>query len=54
MSVTDSAPWQNGGAAAVQDRRDVRVPPHNLVAEESLLGAMLLSRDAIADVPGDG
>ena len=49
MSVTDSAPWQNGGAA-VQDRRDLRVPPHNLVAEESLLGAMLLSRDAIADV----
>ena len=32
------------------ERRDVRVPPHNLVAEESLLGAMLLSRDAIADV----
>ena len=28
----------------------MRVPPHNLVAEESLLGAMLLSRDAIADV----
>ena len=26
-----------------------RVPPHNLDAEESLLGAMLLSRDAIAD-----
>jgi replicative DNA helicase len=26
-----------------------RVPPHNLQAEESLLGAMLLSRDAIAD-----
>ena len=25
-----------------------RVPPHNLVAEESLLGAMLLSREAIA------
>ena len=50
MSVTDSAQWQNGGAAAVQDRRDLRVPPHNLVAEESLLGAMLLSRDAIADV----
>ncbi len=25
-----------------------RVPPHNLEAEESLLGAMLLSRDAIA------
>jgi replicative DNA helicase len=30
-------------------RRDVgRVPPHNLDAEESLLGAMLLSRDAIS------
>jgi replicative DNA helicase len=26
----------------------VRVPPHNLDAEESLLGAMLLSKDAIA------
>ena len=26
-----------------------RVPPHNLQAEESLLGAMLLSRDSIAD-----
>src|SRR5579859_4446274 len=25
-----------------------RVPPHNLDAEQSLLGAMLLSRDAIA------
>ena len=29
--------------------RASRVPPHNLEAEESLLGAMLLSRDAIAD-----
>ncbi len=29
--------------------RTHRVPPHNLEAEESLLGAMLLSRDAIAD-----
>src|SRR3954469_23953009 len=28
-------------------RPDGRVPPHNLDAEESLLGAMLLSRDAI-------
>jgi replicative DNA helicase len=27
---------------------EMRVPPHNLQAEESLLGAMLLSRDAIA------
>ncbi len=29
--------------------RDLRVPPHNLEAEESLLGAMLLSSSAIAD-----
>lgn len=27
-----------------------RVPPHNLRAEESVLGAMLLSREAIAEV----
>jgi replicative DNA helicase len=27
-----------------------RVPPHNLAAEESLLGAMLLSRDAVSTV----
>ena len=26
-----------------------RVPPHNISAEESLLGAMLLTKDAIAD-----
>src|SRR5438552_4212670 len=28
-------------------RADARVPPHNLDAEESLLGAMLLNKDAI-------
>jgi replicative DNA helicase len=34
------------------DHRPVgsRVPPHNLAAEESLLGAMLLSRDAVSTV----
>ncbi len=30
--------------------RTARVPPHNLRAEESVLGAMLLSREAIAEV----
>ncbi len=50
MSVADSATWPGGGTSTAAERRDVRVPPHNLVAEESLLGAMLLSRDAIADV----
>src|SRR3954453_23562551 len=29
-------------------QRMARVPPHNLQAEESLLGAMLLSKDSIA------
>ncbi len=31
-------------------RGDGRVPPHNLNAEESLLGALLLSRDALGNV----
>ncbi len=32
----------------VRQRSGGRIPPHNLEAEESLLGAMLLSKDAIA------
>ena len=39
-----------GAAAAPARGRSQRVPPHNLVAEEALLGALLLSRDATADV----
>jgi replicative DNA helicase len=31
-------------------RNDNRVPPHNLDAEESLLGALLLSRDVVGNV----
>jgi replicative DNA helicase len=31
-------------------RPDQRIPPHNLEAEESLLGALLLSRDAVGTV----
>ncbi|MFH1736531.1 MAG: DnaB-like helicase N-terminal domain-containing protein, partial [Actinomycetota bacterium] len=34
---------------AVKQTTLERVPPHNLEAEESLLGAMLLSKDAIAE-----
>jgi replicative DNA helicase len=34
--------------AVVSPTSATRVPPHNLEAEESVLGAMLLSRDAIA------
>jgi replicative DNA helicase len=33
---------------AAEQRRNGRVPPHNIEAEESFLGAMLLSKDAIA------
>jgi replicative DNA helicase len=35
-------------AARVSPRASGRIPPHNLDAEESLLGAMLLSREAVA------
>ena len=30
-------------------RRPSRVPPHNIAAEESVLGAMLLTKEAVAD-----
>ena len=48
QAFDDSRPRQlitprTGGASTTG-----RVPPHNLEAEESVLGAMLLSRDAIA------
>ncbi len=38
-----------GPRPAPTSRSASRVPPHNIAAEESLLGAMLLSKDAIAD-----
>ena len=45
--------WGRTGRSARNETtrpvRADRVPPHNLSAEESLLGAMLLSKDAIAD-----
>jgi replicative DNA helicase len=46
MSFTDERPSQRS-TGRLQDGSG-RVPPHNLQAEESLLGAMLLSKDAIA------
>ena len=42
----DSTRGQSGSVPA----RGGRVPPHNLQAEESVLGALLLSRDAIGVV----
>lgn len=41
MKTNNTASRQNGRTS------DGRVPPHNLQAEESLIGAMLLSKDAI-------
>jgi len=47
---------EEGGGFMVRASEDVRrlrpdrVPPHNLEAEESVLGAMMLSAEAIADV----
>jgi replicative DNA helicase len=50
MSMTEwdvaSEPWD---APEQQGRRE-RTPPHNLLAEQSALGGMLLSPDAVADV----
>jgi len=43
--------FRDGGRDRQAPRRnDGRVPPHNLSAEESLLGALLLSRDVVGQV----
>ena len=40
----------NSGRRSRSDQGGSRIPPHNLEAEESLLGAMLLSADAVSAV----
>jgi replicative DNA helicase len=54
MSVTTRDPAVNAPAGTVpaQNRRGVenRTPPQDLAAEQCVLGGMLLSKDAIADV----
>ncbi|MDH2443644.1 replicative DNA helicase [Amnibacterium sp. CER49] len=49
MSITD---WDVAPGAFDEpgERRRERTPPHNLLAEQSTLGGMLLSADAVADV----
>ncbi len=47
QSIDDARRRQQGASSRPQAASGARVPPHNLQAEESLLGAMLLSRDAI-------
>lgn len=46
ISALDS--WQDGMRRTAGDR----VPPHDTLAEQCVLGAMLLSKDAIANVAG--
>ena len=44
---------QSGDIGSGQNRgdsRNDRVPPHDLLAEQSAIGGMLLSKDAVADV----
>jgi replicative DNA helicase len=43
-------PVPDGGSRASASPAYERVPPHNVEAEESVLGSMLLSKDAIAEV----
>jgi replicative DNA helicase len=43
-------PVPEGGSRANASPAYERVPPHNVEAEESVLGSMLLSKDAIAEV----
>ena len=43
-------PVSDEGSRANASPAYERVPPHNVEAEESILGSMLLSKDAIADV----
>ncbi len=47
QSIEDARRRQPGASGRQQGASGARVPPHNIQAEESLLGAMLLSRDAI-------
>ncbi|MFM1776453.1 MAG: replicative helicase, partial [Actinomycetota bacterium] len=45
MSIAE---FPRGDRAAAQQKSVNRIPPHSVEAEASLLGAMLLSRDAVA------
>ncbi|WP_137844436.1 replicative DNA helicase [Microbacterium sp. 2FI] len=46
MSIADISDERLGGAP----RQYERTPPHDILAEQSALGGMLLSKDAVADV----
>ena len=50
MSGRAAQAWATGTAPGVPGEAGGRLPPHDLDAERSVVGAMLLSRDAIAEV----
>ncbi|MEI6400685.1 MAG: replicative DNA helicase [Actinomycetota bacterium] len=50
MASRDDDRFSRRRSTAAAGRSDGRVPPHNLDAEESLLGALLLSRDVVGTV----
>lgn len=57
-TTAEVRPRRQSEPAGYTDLDDPRQPPHDLPAEQSVLGGMLLSKDAIADVlerlrPGD-
>jgi len=57
MAGDENFPFDDGGRSGPPRRPaggSGRVPPHNLQAEESVLGALLLSRDAIGAVSEAG
>ncbi|MFP7761796.1 replicative DNA helicase [Marisediminicola sp. LYQ134] len=53
MSITHLGIAQSGQSSdsrSDQQRQSERTPPHDLLAEQSAIGGMLLSKDAVADV----
>ena len=54
MSLTESDSWSFAESVAEPEsatyRAGDRTPPQDMAAEQSVLGAMMISKDAIADV----
>jgi replicative DNA helicase len=50
VSLTESDAWQLPGGMPEPGTRGDRTPPQDMAAEQSVLGAMMISKDAIADV----
>ena len=50
MTVTEDRAKDRRPAGPGDDVPGLRTPPHDMIAEQAVLGSMLLSKDAIADV----